>query len=309
MLFFGTFSLAAQSPELERPEKQKVRTMTIPITFYSKQEMKDQAPSEFLEAGTLVVTEDNDQQQILSIRSVTSTPLHVAILIQDDLTGGINNQLQDIAKFIRNLPDDSRVMIAYARAGSVQIAQKFTPDHEKAAKALRIVIGSPGAGPRSPYSALEEVLDRFDAVPTGRRAVLMISDGVDASDGLANIIPGQSVDLDRAILKAQRKAVPVYSFYNEGTLTRSGNSRIIMAGQGSLNKLSEETGGRAFYTGSISPISFEPFFRDLDVMFKRQFALTYLSTHMQKGFHAVKVASTNPTVGIEHPAGYYYRGN
>jgi hypothetical protein len=39
----------------------------------------------------------------------------------------------------------------------------------------------------------------------------------------------------------------------------------------------------------------------------RQFALSFLSTHMKKGYHRLRVYSSNPEVRIEHPAGYYYR--
>jgi hypothetical protein len=78
-------------------------------------------------------------------------------------------------------------------------------------------------------------------------------------------------------------------------------------GQGSLERLSDETGGRAFFQGSIAPISFEPFFDDLTLALNRQFALTYLSTHLKKGYHKIKVSSTNPDVEIEHPRGYYHR--
>jgi hypothetical protein len=42
-------------------------------------------------------------------------------------------------------------------------------------------------------------------------------------------------------------------------------------------------------------------------MLNRQFALTYLSTHMTKGYHKVEVMSTNPAIKIEHPKGYYAR--
>ena len=80
-----------------------------------------------------------------------------------------------------------------------------------------------------------------------------------------------------------------------------------LASQGALEKLSEETGGRAFSHGSIAPVSYLPFFKDLVLSLNRQFSLTYLSTHMKKGYHSVNVRSTNPEVKIEHPRGYYYR--
>ena len=46
------------------------------------------------------------------------------------------------------------------------------------------------------------------------------------------------------MLKAQRKGVAVYSFYNAASLTENGSSLLVLNGQGSLNRLSEETGGK-----------------------------------------------------------------
>lgn len=302
MLFSFSF---AQKKDKKTPE-QRVRPMTIPISIFTKKELKENQSEEFVQAGNLIVKEDNDQQVILSIRSVSNTPLALAVLIQDDLTSNANLQLRDIADFIKRLPSGSRVMVAYLRGGSNQVRQKFTDDLEKAAKSLRIIAGS-GAAPNNPYIGVEEALERFDALPTGRRAILLVSDGLDASRGLSSSSPSQSVDLDRAILKAQRKGVAVYSFYNAATLTENGSSILILNGQGSLNRLSEETGGRAFFQGTFSPISFDPFFKDLGLLLNRQFALTYLSTHFKKGYHKVDVNSTNPDVKIEHPKGYFYR--
>ncbi|MCA1625721.1 MAG: hypothetical protein LC778_18355 [Acidobacteria bacterium] len=228
-------------------------------------------------------------------------------MIQDDLSSNANLQLKDIARFIRNLPRGSRVMVAYLRAGTIQVRQKFTDDLEKAANSLRIVTSSSVSAPSSPYQGVEESLKRFDALPTGRRAILLISDGLDISRGIESSSPSQSLDLDQAILRAQRKGVAVYSFYNAASLTENGNSRLVSNGQGSLEKLSEETGGRAFFQGISSPVSFDPFLRDLGLSLNRQFALTYLSTHMKKGYYKVEVISTNPNVKIEHPKGYFYK--
>lgn len=150
-------------------------------------------------------------------------------------------------------------MTAYSRSGSVQIRQRFTDDLEAAAKSLRIVVGSPAVSPRSPYQGVSDMIGRFDAVPTGRRALLLFSDGLDTSEGVSLASISQSFDLGQALLKAQRKGVAVYSFYSP-TITAEGNSTFAFAGQGALNKLSEETGGRAFFQGTLAPISFEPFF-------------------------------------------------
>jgi VWFA-related protein len=288
-------------------EKQRVRTVSIPISIFTKEELRQGQAEEFIQADRLIVKEDRDEQTILSIRSVTDAPLALAILIQDDLTSSFNLQVRDLQKFIRNLPRGSRVMVAYMRGGNLQVRQRFTDDLERAAGSLRIVSSSPAVAPRNPFDGVIDALNRFDALPAGRRAVLLVSDGLDTANGLSGSTPSESLDLERAITRAQRRSVAVFSFYSPASLTEGGDARLILNGQGSLAKLADETGGRAFFQGSIAPVSFDRFFRDLTLLLNRQFLLSYLSTHMNRGYHRVEVLSTNPTVKIEHPKGYYYR--
>ena len=288
-------------------DRQSVRTVSIPISIFTKQELKEDRLQEFIQLDRLIVKENNEEQQILSIRSIEDAPLSIAVLIQDDLTSNFNLQIQDIKKFITRLPRGSRVMVAYLRGGTTQIRQRFTDDLNRAAESLRIVTSTGSSAPRNPYDGVVDVLDRFDALPAGRRAILLVSDGLDVSNGFDSASPSQSIDLDKAILRAQRRSVAVFSIYSPATYTASGEGRPVLLGQGSLQKISDETGGRAFFQGSIAPISFEPFFKDLSILLNRQFLLTYLSTHLKKGYYKVEVTSTNPEVKVEHPKGYYFR--
>lgn len=297
-------SLFAQ--ETNSRDKQKVRPVTIPISIYTKKEIRSDQTEEFIQADRLIVREDKEEQTILSIRSVAGTPLEIAILIQEDLTGNFNLQIKDIADFIRKLPKGTRVMVGYLRGGNLQTAAKFTDDLEKAAKALRIVSGVSYGG-NGPYGGVHDALKRFEALPNGRRAVLLVSDGVDTSQGSSPGDLTQTIDLDRSIARAQKFGVAVYSFYSPTPLTENRNPQLTLGGQSSLQRIADETGGRAFFQGNIAPISFLPFFNDLEILLGRQFALTYLSTHMKKGYHKVEVISTNPEVKIEHPKGYVYR--
>lgn len=305
MLFvvFAAVDALAQDPT----PQQQVRTVTVPISIFTKKELKQKQAEEYVQADRLIVKEDKDEQQILSIRSVTNSPLSIAFVIQEDLATTFNLQLKDIKDFIKDLPKGTRVLIAYTRSGSVEIRQRFTDDLDKAASSLRIISGSAALAPRSPYSGVSEVLNRFDGVPAGRRAILLFSDGLDTTGGLSLASVAQSFDLDQAVLKAQRKSVAVYSFYTPTRISEGGDSPLALAALGALEKLSEETGGRAFANGTIAPISYMPFFKDMVLSLNRQFSLTYLSTHMKKGYHKLVVQSTNPEVKIEHPKGYYYR--
>lgn len=254
----------------------------------------------------LTVSEDGEPQSILSIRAIgPNTPITLAILIQDDLVASTSNEIRPIAEFIRHLPANSRVMVGYVRTGSLEVRQKFTTDLVKAAASLRIPIGSASAGPFNPYVEVLEGIARFESQPTGRRSLLLVSDGLDISRGMDSSDPGQSLDLQRAINQAQRRAVAVYSFFVPSVaLNSSGNRVLIGNAQSSLERLSSETGGRAFFQGTGAPVSFEPFLRELNSSLEKQLAVTYLSTHTKKGFHKLQLRSLTPGVELAYPLGY-----
>jgi VWFA-related protein len=300
------FALAPLALGQKDPDKQRVRTVSIPVSIYTKEELKQAQAEEMLQIDRLIVRENNEEQTILSIRSRVDVPLSLAILLQDDLSSDLNLKIRDLAQFVQNLPQGSRVMIAYLNGGSLDIRQRFTEDLSKAARSFRIIFGSPSAAPRSPYDGVSETLDKFDALPAGRRAILLISDGLDLSNGISASSPSQSLALQKAILKAQRKSVAIYPVYAQ----RSGNTNVsfgLMNGQASLASIADETGGRSFIGGTITPINFEPIMKQLNLLFGRQFLLSYLSGNMKKGYYKVNVTSTNREVKIEHPKGYYYR--
>lgn len=306
IIFTLSLVVFAQPPE-ETAKKGKVRTVTIPISIFTKRELKGGNPEEVVPAGDIMVKEDGDDQVVLSIRQTAETPLAIAFLIQDNLATTFNLELKGIADFIRRLPKGTRVYVGYLRSGTIQTRQRFTDDLEKAANSLRIVTGSNAGTPGDLYDEVREALDRFDALPTGRRSIFLVSDGVDLQAGSGIGAQNQSVSLERAILKAQRKSVAVYPIYYPSSSTGDTASPLVLGAQGSLERLADETGGRAFFQGTSAPVSMEPFLRNIRFALNRQFVLTYLSTHMKKGYHKIQVTSTNPDIKIEHPKGYYYR--
>lgn len=291
----------AQSPAVSSASTSgAARPMTIPITIRVKGEKQE---PEIRDIGDLAVTEDGDPQTVLSIRAIgTNSPLTLAVLIQDDVVSSIGNEIRPLRDFINRLPRGSRVLVGYLRSGSLQVRQRFTTDLEKAAKALRPPVGSASAAPYNPYVEVIEAIRRFDSQPSGRRAILLVSDGLDLSHGADSSSAGQSLDLQRAINEAQRRSIAVYGFYAPTVGAR--NSTLGVNGQGALLRLAEESGGRAFFQGTGAPVSFDPFIRELTRSLDKQIAVTYLSTHTEKGFHRIQVRSLSPGVHIDHPSGY-----
>ncbi|MFL6468960.1 MAG: VWA domain-containing protein [Pyrinomonadaceae bacterium] len=288
------------------PDKRKVRTVSIPISIFTKTEIEQGQTEELLQVDRLIVKENNQEQTILSIRSRSDVPMSLAILVQDDLASDFNLQLKDIKRFVESLPRGTRVMVAYLRGGSLDIRQKFTEDLTRAAQSFRIVTSDPSAAPRSPYDGVLDTLKRFDALPTGRRAILMISDGLDLTNGVLGSSPGQNTTVRAAIQSAQRRSVAVFAIFGN-TTTDTGSSIASLNGQGSLQAIADETGGRAFIQGTRTPINFEPILKQLNLLIGRQFLLSYLSPNMKRGYYKVEVTSTSPEVKIEHPKGYFYR--
>ena len=78
-------------------------------------------------------------------------PLNLAILIQDDLTSQVSNELNVTRNFINSLPSGSRVMVGYITTGSLQVRQQFTSDLNEAAQSLRVVRSSSFASAYNPY--------------------------------------------------------------------------------------------------------------------------------------------------------------
>ena len=276
--------------------------VTIPLTI--KINSRQLESENELQNIDLTVSEDGEPQTILSLRGVgTNSPITLAVLIQEDLVPSVGNEIKSLAEFIRNLPKGSRVMIGYLRTGSLQTKQKFTTDLEKAAKALRPPSGFANSGPYNPYVEVIEALRKFDSQPLGRRAILLVSDGLDISRGVDSSAPTQSIDLQRAVTESQRRSVAIYGFYAP-TIAASANPLLAANAQSSLLRLSSETGGDAFFQGTGAPVSFDPFLRDLTVSLEKQIALTFLSTHLNKGFHRIEVRSVTPGVRVTYPTGY-----
>lgn len=190
-------------------------------------------------------------------------PVNLAILIQDDVTSQVSNEIADTRSFIRSLPNGSKVMVGYITAGSLQVSQPFTTDLGRAAKSLRIPRSSTAAAPYNPYVGVVEALRKFDSNSNARNAVLLISDGLDTSHGFDISSAASTVDLDRAIKRANDRNVAVYAFYAP-TVGWTSHSRLAASfGQSSLNRLANDTGGKAFFQGSTGFVSFESHFRGL----------------------------------------------
>ena len=201
-------------------------------------------------------------------------PLDLAILIQDNLVSRVGNEMGVTRDFILSLPEGSRVMVGYISTGSLQVRQPFTTNLQEAARALRTPRANASVSSFNPYVEVIEALRKFESGGTNRNALLLISDGLDISRGFDVSSSLNSLDLERAIREAKRRRVAVYSFYAPSVGLTSQNVTAILFGQGSLNRLSDETGGRAFFQGN-SFVAFDSYFDRLRETLNAQYARAY----------------------------------
>ena len=201
------------------------------------------------------------------------TPVNLAILIQDDLVSQVGNELGETRDFIRSLPPGSQVMVGYITTGTLQVRQPFTTDLDKAAGSLRMVMSTESASAFNPYVEVIEALRKFQT-GKGKNVLLLISDGLDVSRGFDSGAAGNTLDLRRAIDHAREREVAIYTFYAPSVGLTSRNRQAVSYGQSSLNRLANETGGKAFFQGS-GFVSFSPYFRRLRAALNEEYAKAY----------------------------------
>ncbi len=224
--------------------------------------------------------------------------LYLAVLIDDSLDSSVANQWSDLKAFFAAQPATTFISVAYARNGTAMLAQDFTNDHDLAAKALRIPLGTGGAF-SSPYLALIDLIKRLPA-SQDRRSILLISSGIDYFRGDFSFT---SPDLSPAIERAQKQNINIWSIYAPDDGHRSSRFFRVSRAQANLSQLSEETGGEAYYLGFGPPVTLKPYFDELGSHLDNQYLLTFNGSGGKKGrFERVHVMTELPKVEFLAPS-------
>jgi hypothetical protein len=224
--------------------------------------------------------------------------LYLAVLIDDSLDNVIANQWNDLRAFFAAQPDTTYISVSYARNGAAMVAQDFTNNHELAAKALRIPLGSGGAF-TSPYLALLDLMKRW---PTSedRHSILLFSSGIDYFRGDFWTRPP---DLDSTISHAQKENINVWTIYAPDAGHRGRGFFIANRAQAYLSELSDTTGGESFYLGIAEPVTLKPYFDELATHLNNQYLLTFKGTGGEKGrFERLHIATELPYVEFLAPS-------
>jgi hypothetical protein len=201
-----------------------------------------------------------------------SDHVELVLLLDDGSRSSLGRQISDIEQFVKTLPPNVRVAIAYMQNGSAIFETPLSTDPAVVLKGLHLPSGGPGSS-ASPYFCLSELARHWPSNDTtARREVVMVTDGVDLYQ--MGFDP-DNPHMQAAIEDAARAHLIVDSIYwqMEGRPgPRYGESFV---GQGMLQIVAEATGGKSFYMGSGNPVSFAPYLNEMQRRFRNQYVLGF----------------------------------
>ena len=156
---------------LAKAQSQAAGNVTFTVTAVGKKD----ADVSNIPKDDVQLFQGKDRKQIGDWRK--GDTLFLAILIDDSIETSAGGQWDYLREFIMAQPASTSIMVGYITDNGTRVLQDFTPNHELAAKALRLPIGFGSLG-SSPYLGTLDLLKRWPN--TGpRRSVILISSGID----------------------------------------------------------------------------------------------------------------------------------
>ncbi len=255
-----------------------------------------------LKVGDLTVSEGGAAVAVTSLRRLTGDLADMQLFIYlDDSTrsASLGVQLGQLKEFVKALPASTLVAIGYMHNGTFALAQAFTADHQAAARSLRLPIAVPGEN-GSPYFALSDLAKHWPSrETTGRRAVLMLTDGVDRYWEDNSEVEDPYVDA--AIRDTLQHGIAVYSIYLRGAGRYGRGAWTTNFAQSRLGQVSDQTGGYAYFEDFQDPVEIAPFLNDFQDRMDHQYRVTFQALN-RRGTQTVKLRTELPGVKIEAPS-------
>jgi len=265
---------------------------------------KPSSPPETLAPSDLIVLRGHTRIPVARLERLSADLADMQLFILLDYStrsSSLGLQLPELKTFLHSLPASTQVAIGYMRNGTFALAQAFTADHQKAASALRLPEAIPGEN-GSPYFALSDLVKHWPSKQsTYRRAVLMLTDGVDRYYGTSEV---DDPYVDAAARDALKESVMVYSIYLRGAGLYGRSGWVTNFAQSRLNQVSDETGGYAYFQDFTDPVTISPFLKDFQDRLDNQYRVT-LEDLNGKGVQPIKVRTELPSLKIQAPTRVY----
>lgn len=242
-----------------------------------------------------IVMQGNEKRSVTSAVPLqgSDASLELWVLIDDASHWTLGSELGDLRTFINAQSPATAVGVGYMRNGTVFPAEHLTKDHARAAKSLRLPMGTGG----SPYLSLSDLIGRWPAT-TARREVIMVTSGADPLGGPGPMNPY----LEAAVGDAQRAGIIVYGIYSPGIGHSAHSFWRLNWGQNDLGQLSDQTGGEAYMLGFDTPVSIMPYLNEIAEHLAHQYRLTFLADASGKpGLKTIRVTTEVPHAEIVAP--------
>ena len=250
-----------------------------------------------LEEADFEVFEDGIKQQTTFFSKVQQ-PIALAVLLDTSasMEGKLETAQEAAIGFARRIrPRDLMEVIDFD--AQVTILQAFTNDVGALERAIRQASVN---GSTSLYNAIYISLKDLKKARSGdpeirREAIVVLSDGDDTSS---------LVDYDEVLDVAKRSNTAIYAI----GLKQSAGARDFRQAEFVLKQLAQETGGRAFFPGTVAELV--KIYEQISQELSSQYALGYVSKNQARNgaWRRVSVRIARPGLVGRTRLGYYAPG-
>jgi VWFA-related protein len=249
-----------------------------------------------------LIEEDGRKQDIQFFSRENELPLTLGLVV--DTSPSVRNVFDQeraaanrfLAQVMR--PKDLAMVIGFDK--SVTLVQDFTEDHRLLERSIdSLELGPIMDGGTSLYDAVYLATREKLRAETGRKAIILISDGDDTTSKVR----------DEEALKAVHDADSVvYSLAVGGRwpgMRRYRGAALGLGNHGSMKRLSEETGGTFFDISSRKELT-DAFGRINDEL-RSQYSIGYVSLNTSRDgkYRRIKIIPRDATYRIQARKGYY----
>jgi Ca-activated chloride channel family protein len=254
------------------------------VELYATVLDRNRRPVEGLEQKDFAVSEDGVKQEIARFERVADRPIHAAVTI--DISASMEKSLDkarvSALQFLQGTiqPKDRAAVVTFNDHPNLTV--KFTNDLPALAGGLAGLKAERGT---ALYDSIIFTLYYFTGVK-GQRAMLLLTDGKDE---------GSRFTYEDALEYARRAGVTIYAI----GLGDDADKR-------KLEKISEETGGRAFFLKSVDELA--GIYSTIESELRSQYLVAYQSTNTTSGsntFRSIDVKVNKPGLEPKTIRGYY----
>jgi Ca-activated chloride channel family protein len=252
-----------------------------------------------LTADDFAIEEEGRPQPIVSLGEPGKVPTEIAILF--DVSVSIHAQFtfeqQAAVRFIKEVLKPSDAVSVFAIGTTPNLVKPRTTSSEEAITGVMSV--APIKAATAFFDSVVEAALYLGktADPGSRRVLIVISDGEENYSKLNK--------LNDALRELQKNDCLFYSINPSGSAI-SLNNKISLKGQGFMEAMSSQTGGKAFVPEKINDL--EAVFRQIAEELQAQYLLGYYSTDKRAdgGFRQIAVrAPKRPDLRLRARQGYY----